>query len=359
MIIHGAEKIKTWITPLVFPNSVQFPYNKQKKRKISIMVPRCEQVIQMLICMKLTRNDIERLPVAIHLIIAECLEESRLSPPIGCSPSTYELILRSDLVAHAKIKTENFKYSQKSQIHAEDSLSPRCLPSTSGISLMNTTVDDGMDNIDTKLFSLRFPDDMRIMEVRRLLSSSEPVLIDITQSPGTSDHEFIEEQEKQLFSMWTRTMTLPLGRGMFTLRTSIPTPTESMPIPKLCLTGKEPIKGATIEMQQIEFPANMNAWPTFHNGVAAGLKISPNAQDIDSTWIVYNKPKGGQPDIANDHAGFLMGLGLNGHLKTLSFTSIYEYLVKCDDITSVGLILGISAAYRGINFVIKFWFLYA
>lgn len=203
-----------------------------------------------------------------------------------------------------------------------------------------------MENIDTKLLRLRFPKDLRTTEVRRMLNSSEPVIIDITQSAGVSDHEFIEEQEKQLYALCTRTMTLPLGRGMFTLRTTIPIPTESMPIPKLCLTGKEPTKGATIEMQQIEFPSNMNLWPSFHNGVAAGLKISQSAKDINSTWIVFNKPKG-QNEISTEHAGFLMGLGLNGHLKNLSFMSIYEYLVKCDEMTGVGLLLGISAAYRG------------
>uniref|UniRef100_A0A1I8M2U1 Uncharacterized protein n=1 Tax=Musca domestica TaxID=7370 RepID=A0A1I8M2U1_MUSDO len=351
LIMHGHGKIKKWIKPLDFAESVQSYFPKKPKRFISVNVSRSEQVIQMLINMEITRKDIERLPVAIHLCIAECLEYSRLEPPIGCSPTTYELILRSDLVAHAKLQNQNFQtpnsgYLQKVNIDTEDSLSARCPPSKNGISQMDAALDDGMDNIDTKLLSLRFPDDMRVAEVRRLLSSSEPVIIDITQSPGTSDHEFIEEQEKQLFSLCTRTMTLPMGRGMFTLRTSIPTPTESMPIPKLCLTGKEPIKGATVEMQQIEFPANMSLWPTFHNGVAAGLKISPNARDVDSTWIVYNKPKG-QADISTEHAGFLMALGLNGHLKTLSFMSIYEYLVKCDEMTSVGLLLGISATHRG------------
>jgi DNA relaxase NicK len=38
---------------------------------------------------------------------------------------------------------------------------------------------------------------------------------------------------------------------------------------------------------------------------------------------------------------------LNSHLKCLSFMSVYEYLVKCDEITSLGLLLGISATYRG------------
>lgn len=35
----------------------------------------------------------------------------------------------------------------------------------------------------------------------------------------------------------------------------------------------------------------MNLWPSFHNGVAAGLKISPRSRNIQSTWILYNKPK--------------------------------------------------------------------
>ncbi|KAL9886530.1 anaphase promoting complex subunit 1 [Glossina fuscipes fuscipes] len=352
LIMHGHLKIKHWIKPLEFTDSVQSFFPKRKKRYMSLSVPRSEQVIQMLINMEMTRKHIERLPVALHLMIAECLENARLQPPLGSSPSTYELVLRSELVSHSMLQNQNFYVhdssgvEQWSNFEAENSLSARCSPSKIGISQMGATLDDGMDNIDTKLLSLCFPDDIRITEVHRLLISSEPVTIDITQSPGTSDHEFIEEQEKQLFTLCTRTMTLPMGRGIFTLRTSLPNPTESMPIPKLCLTGREPTKGATVEMQQIEFPANMSLWPTFHNGVAAGLKISPDARDVDSTWIVYNKPKG-QTETSTEHAGFLMALGLNGHLKTLTFMSIYDYLIKCDEMTTVGLLLGISATHRG------------
>lgn len=35
----------------------------------------------------------------------------------------------------------------------------------------------------------------------------------------------------------------------------------------------------------------MNLWPTFHNGVAAGLRLTPYTKDIDSDWILFNKPK--------------------------------------------------------------------
>lgn len=233
-------------------------------------------------------------------------------------------------------------------VQREHSLSPRVpatpdvIPRADGAALC----DDGMDQMDTKLLRLLFPNDLRTQEVRRLLASSRPVTIDIVQALGVSDHDFIEEQERQLFAVCTRTMALPMGRAMFSMRTCTPIATESLTIPKLCLSGRESSKGAAVELQQIEVPANMNQWPLYHNGVAAGLQITAESRDVDSTWIVYNKPKV-LPEGSAEHGGFLMALGLNGHLKSLTFMVIYEYLVKCEEMTSIGLLLGIAAAHAG------------
>ncbi|KAH8304880.1 hypothetical protein KR018_006035 [Drosophila ironensis] len=350
LVVHGQEKLKHWWQLLEIPEAVQANYPRRAKRSITAGAPRCHQLLELILAMRLTRRVIERFPAAVNLIVSEALEEARVSPPMGCSPSTYDLILRPELAAHAQLPflRTSIEQPQCGRVYREDSLSARCPPTggSMGDHEPETLRHDGMDNMDTKLLRLRFPDDMRVEEVRRLLNSSEPVQIEVQQSPGTSDHEFIEEQEKQLFALCARTMTLPLGRGMFTMRTLLPRPSDSLSMPKLCLVGREPVKGTTIEMQQIEFPSNMHMWPSFHNGVATGLKISPQAQDIDSTWIVYNKPKA-QANNALEHAGFLMALGLNGHLKTLSFMSIYKYLVTCDEMTNVGLLLGIAAAHRG------------
>ena len=49
-------------------------------------------------------------------------------------------------------------------------------------------------------------------------------------------------------------------------------------IPRLCLSGKAPPRGTTVEMDHIEVVPNMDRWPSFHNGVAAGLRI-PTGQD--------------------------------------------------------------------------------
>lgn len=302
-----------------------------------------KQVINALLDLNITRQDIGRLPPALHYFLAEVLEQSRLTPPIDCHPKSFELLLRPDLYINTIFETEKDKVTFKN-FKNENSLAPRVQANVDALDTLNN---DGMSQINTKLFRLRFPGDMRIEEVRRLLTSANPVTIDITQQVGVSDHDFIEEKERQLFAMCTRTMALPLGRGMFTLRTSTPAATEQLSIPKLCLSGKEKLKGATIDLQQIEVPPNMNAWPMFHNGVAAGLQITPDCKDVDSTWIVYNKPRGKQQEGSIEHGGFLMALGLNGHLKTLSYMSTYQYLVKCDDMVNLGLLLGISAAQRG------------
>lgn len=47
---------------------------------------------------------------------------------------------------------------------------------------------------------------------------------------------------------------------------------------------------------------------------------------VDSAWITYNKPK--NPELANEYAGFLMALGLNGHLTKLATLNIHDYLTK-------------------------------
>ena len=68
--------------------------------------------------------------------------------------------------------------------------------------------------------------------------------------------------------------------------------------------------------------ADVTAWPEFHNGVAAGVRLAPGGGGLTRTWVVYNKPK--TPNYT--HAGMLMGLGLAGAwwLKCFSF------IMKCN-----------------------------
>lgn len=103
-------------------------------------------------------------------------------------------------------------------------------------------------------------------------------------------------------------------------------------------------------------------WPEFHNGVAAGLMVSPHAS-IDTTWIVQNckaiafgastsaevlnsTPPSACP-YSPTQAGFLFGLGLNGHLNKLSPHHIREFTIQVHDLNNAAVILGLCAGKRG------------
>ena len=49
--------------------------------------------------------------------------------------------------------------------------------------------------------------------------------------------------------------------------------------------------------------AEQTAWPEFHNGVAAGLRLAPGAHQLTRTWVVYNKPPGALRARAGGVAG--------------------------------------------------------
>lgn len=133
-------------------------------------------------------------------------------------------------------------------------------------------------------------------------------------------------------------------RGMFTLCTATPVITEPLPTPPLCLTGKAPPRGTTVDLSHIDTPANMNLWPLFHNGVANGLRVTPGADNIDTAWITFNKPKT-NVEAQMEHAGFLMALGLNGHLRNLTVLTTYDYLAKLHEMTSLGILIGMDKLY--------------
>ena len=65
-------------------------------------------------------------------------------------------------------------------------------------------------------------------------------------------------------------------------------------------------------------------------------------KQIDSTWIIFNQPSDEQG--INTYAGFLMGLGLNGHLSSLNAFYLFEYLQQKHEVTVIGLLLGLAVA---------------
>ncbi|XP_049513491.1 anaphase-promoting complex subunit 1 [Dermacentor silvarum] len=297
-----------------------------------------EKIVSLLVKLGIDLDQLSRWPSGVVAPLQDAMVECQDSPALGWGPAAYHLVGREDLAELTAQKQRKC-------------LAKIAVPSVHEMTKQGsgfTEKDNGFELLNKEMCKLKFSKDQRISEACRMLQSSMPVCISIQQRPEVSDHEFVEEQERHLYGLCIRTMALPVGRGMMTLRSCQPVLADPLPVPKLCLTGRVPLRNATVDMSHIEVPPNMNTWPLFHNGVAAGLRVAPDANDVDSSWITFNKPRASTAtDATIEHAGFLLGLGLNGHLSALSATAIHDYMVKNHELTSVGLLLGLAASKLG------------
>ena len=219
--------------------------------------------------------------------------------------------------------------------------------------------------------SMLFPDN-RIREAARLVRSSRPMFLRVPRVVEITDHEYEQLKQRKLALLVRRALALPIGRGMMTIGGLKPLAAESLPLPELSLKGRVPPTNGTLSLDQSECPTELKVWPDFHNGVAAGLRLplrddsGPENGDsqITRTWILYNKPPRieipTQPEDGTNnnnnaaavsqthaHGGFLLALGLRGHLTALEMTDIYEYLTQGTATVTVGVLLGMAANKRG------------
>ena len=281
----------------------------------------------------LTKQELETLPPGISIPLWDAIFYTKKNPPAGWSTESYSLISRDDLVALDNF--DNIRYNSLNKYTEEFDSDP-----------------DGFSNINKEILRLLFPKDQRVFEAYNMLISSKPVRVSIQQRVGMSDHDFMEEQEKHLYNLSIRTMALSVGRGMLTMRTYKPIIAETFPIPLINMTGRIPPRNTVFSMRNNEVPTEMTTWPMFHNGVAAGLRVRlSESNTINSTWIIFNKPKIKNEETAvesqNQHAGFLLALGLNGYISQLSMMNIHDYLCMGNELTRVGVLLGLAAAKRG------------
>lgn len=57
---------------------------------------------------------------------------------------------------------------------------------------------------------------------------------------------------------------------------------------------------------------------------------------------MFNRPS--EQESSNMYAGFLMALGLTGHLTALQDYDLYAYLQDKHELTVVGVLLGVAAS---------------
>uniref|UniRef100_A0A7M5WZL4 Anaphase-promoting complex subunit 1 middle domain-containing protein n=1 Tax=Clytia hemisphaerica TaxID=252671 RepID=A0A7M5WZL4_9CNID len=260
-----------------------------------------DTIINIMLKEGFTANDLDKLPIGYQIPIKEIFHNNtRSTNQIAMSLETAMFLGREDIVSLKQLELkENTKLSSKLKpSHDEDDK-------------------DGM-LIDEQIFELRFKDDLRVHEVKRLLNSSDHVTVSVEQKPDMNDHAFAKEEESKLLILSKRTMSLSVARGMLTLGTAEPKSSKAVIIPTLDLSGRSSTSSKTIQIPQSDLNALL-LWPNFHNGVAAGLKVARENCKVDSNWILLNKMK--YSKLNASHSGFLFALGLMGHFVVTSQTS--------------------------------------
>lgn len=197
---------------------------------------------------------------------------------------------------------------------------------------------------------LIFSEDRRFQEASKLVNQTRAPIVEYTPEPDWSESDLLEAQKDLAQYVTRRTFSVASGRGMLHFNARVPLLTERVPIPQFSLSclmkpkhESESTPAMTFSADKALFTEEKVCWAFFHNGTSSGLMISRDARWIDTSWILYNKPA----ELTNRHAGFLLALGLNGHLKSLAKWVAFKYLTPKHTMTSIGLLLGLSASYLG------------
>ena len=140
----------------------------------------------------------------------------------------------------------------------------------------------------------------------------------------------------------SRTLALPTGLSAFTFGTQPPLVSESAAIPDINLTVKVVPQGVVVNLDMVQLTKDKRYWADFHHGVAIALQQRVSSS-LDGSDISFNRPN----ELDAKHAGYLLGLGLTGQLRSMALYQAFSYLDPKHEYTSIALLLGLSIAFMG------------
>ena len=299
-------------------------------------------LISKMVSLDMDEAELETYPAGIYFIFKNIMElcQRKLKLNWNVSNEELKLIGRRDLLPlEADIQPATF--SEKSRKRY-----PQTTRQIVSELSMNESLAAWDNNVEADKFHvtrLIFSQDRRFYELTRLLQTSKVQVITYDAEPNMDDHEKLLHQRAICSKIALRTLTTPIGRGAVFNSSRKPLVTEGFPIPKMNFNTLIMPDNINVSLEIDVIPSFLMDCGYFHNGASAGLSVSKDFTGINGSWVVFNRP----PELNPQHAGFLLGLGLNGHLKNLEEWHIYNYLGPKHVHTSIGLLIGMAASLRG------------
>ncbi|KAF4585916.1 negative regulator of mitosis [Ophiocordyceps camponoti-floridani] len=292
----------------------------------------------------ISRRVLETLPEGVLVPLKDAISLCQPRPPSHWTADLLELVKRGDI--SLALGSKKRPWAPMSKILApthtatwDYRLLCQSLEETNKIGY-----DDGEGTERQAVIRALFKEDRRLNEAQDLLSTHKARLVRLDPDPTWAESEYLERQKELVSRIATGTLAIPVGRALLYYSLRYPLITQTFHIGGFNLNCVVKPANVTVGVDKAQFTEEKVCWGFFHQGVAAGLAISPQAKGIDTSWILYNKP--GQ-ELSNRHAGFLLALGLNGHLKDVAKWVAFKYLTPKHTMTSVGLLLGLATSYLG------------
>lgn len=302
------------------------------------------EVIKTMADQGLDFNDLDSFPLGISIPLKECFLACKENPALDWNLESLELVGRKDLTMLLLSSNNIFDGSSTLKSLGNEVKDADLIVGDIFSGADNFIAWDGQSEADRiQVTKLIFDKDRRFYEITKLLHQTR------TQSAILPFHGEISEYDltvlkRELAALIAlRTLSIPLGRAALFYAGRVPLLTEKFPISKFNLTALIAPSMTSIVLSEGAINPKVVEWGHFHNGVSSGLSVSPDSNGISGSWVIFNKPM----ENNAQHAGFLLGLGLNGHLKRLEEWHIYNYLGPKHPLTSVGLLIGMAASLRG------------
>lgn len=292
----------------------------------------------------LNKNIIDSFPEGVRAPLYEAVMQCQTEASTSWNAALLELIDREDLYMSMNPVQSSTFATPPQPVVSHDAIRDFHHISTSSLELDNINAFEVSAEADRFCVTrLVFREDKRFMEAARILNQSKAPVADCVPEPDWTDSQLLEAQKELVQLVSFRTLSTPAGRGMLSFSGRLPLLTEKLPIPSFSLQCVMKPSNVTVSAERSSFTEEKVCWAFFHNGVSTGLAISKASRGIDTSWILFNKPQ----ELTNRHAGFLLALGLNGHLKSLAKWVAFKYLTPKHTMTSIGLLLGLSVSYIG------------
>lgn len=302
------------------------------------------EVVELMHRCGFTVDILETLPEAVLTPLKDAISMCQSRPPTAWSKELLALVHRSDIATmlkrHKPLQVLAINAAPPSHVATKDykAICAGVERSANYGHLPNESAER------QAIIQALFRDDRRLMEAETMLSTRHHRVIQVNCEPQWTDSELLEKQKEQVTIIATGTLAVPAGRGLMQFGLRFPLPTERLDIVGFNLTCLVKPTNILVNADKSMFVEEKVNWAFFHQGAAAGLQISPQAKGIDNNWIIYNKPHG---EPSNRHAGFLLALGLNGHLRSMVKWVAFKYFTTKHTMTSVGLLLGLAASFMG------------